>query len=400
MITNKVITTIVVLVTINGYALQSVPHHLDITLPEDGWLNFTGLAQKYGLNCAVYDVTTEDGYILKLFHIPGNKDPVLIMHGILDTADTFILRGNSSLVAALHEQGYDVWVGNSRGSRYSRRHQELNPDTDRAFWNFSFHEMGYYDLPAVIDFILEKTGASMLSAIGHSQGNQIFYVLGASRPEYNEKINIIIALAPICFLHNVIPPVSGLVAMGPMLDIMLQMIDKEEILGDNDISRELIDLMCLKSLFGYKLCVEGVIFPFAGTDYTEFEPEFSRIVLAHYPSGTSRINAVHLMQVAQKREFVYFDHGVSGNMALYNSSVPPKYDLGRVTMKVALIAAKNDKISALRDVRILKRKLPNLAYYKVLDYPLFNHLDYNWGKNMKKYLFPYVFKVLRTFGNR
>ncbi len=42
--------------------------------------------------------------------------------------------------------GYDVWLGNNRGNKYSRSHISLNPDKDKNFWDFSFHEMGKYDL--------------------------------------------------------------------------------------------------------------------------------------------------------------------------------------------------------------------------------------------------------------
>lgn len=64
--------------------------------------------------------------------------------------------------------GYDVWLGNSRGNLHSRKHKTLNPDHDPSFWDFSFVEMGLYDVPAQIEKVLELTGAANLSYVAHS----------------------------------------------------------------------------------------------------------------------------------------------------------------------------------------------------------------------------------------
>nr|XP_032517368.1 lipase 1-like [Danaus plexippus plexippus] len=166
----------------------------DLLLEEDARLDFMGLATKYGHPAVRHQVTTDDGYILTLFHIPGrSKLPVLLMHDLLDTADTFLLRGNDSLGIALANSGYDLWFGNCRGNRYSRRHRDLDPNRDSSYWSFTFHEMGYYDLPAIIDRVLNETGTPSLTAIGHSRGNTIFFVLGSTRPEYNSKTPLLSA---------------------------------------------------------------------------------------------------------------------------------------------------------------------------------------------------------------
>lgn len=68
----------------------------------------------------------------------------------------------------LSDLGYDVWMGNARGNRYSKNHTSLNSDYVE-FWDFTFHEMGKYDLPANIDYILANTGYDQLHYIGHSQ---------------------------------------------------------------------------------------------------------------------------------------------------------------------------------------------------------------------------------------
>ena len=43
-------------------------------------------------------------------------------------------------------------------------------DDKPEYWDFSFDEMGRFDLPANIDFVLEKTGKDKIIYIAHSQG--------------------------------------------------------------------------------------------------------------------------------------------------------------------------------------------------------------------------------------
>jgi len=63
----------------------------------------------------------------------------------------------------LADEGYDVWLGNARGNSWSRQHVNLTTE-DNAFWDFSFHEIGTRDLPAIIDYVLEQTGVSSVSS--------------------------------------------------------------------------------------------------------------------------------------------------------------------------------------------------------------------------------------------
>jgi pimeloyl-ACP methyl ester carboxylesterase len=67
---------------------------------------------------------------------------------------------------------------------------------------YSWHEMGVYDLPATIDYILHYTDQTDLYYVGHSMGTTMFYVLMSLKPEYNTKIRHMIALAPVAFLRN------------------------------------------------------------------------------------------------------------------------------------------------------------------------------------------------------
>lgn len=59
--------------------------------------------------------------------------------------------------------------------------------------------MGYYDIPATIDYIIDITGEK-LYYIGHSMGNTMLFVMTSTRPEYNTKLRLAFALAPVAFL--------------------------------------------------------------------------------------------------------------------------------------------------------------------------------------------------------
>lgn len=95
---------------------------------------------------------------------------------------------------------------NARGNLYSCKHVTLSPNSD-AFWQFSWHEIGVYDVPATIDYILFKTNQPKIFHIGHSQGCTTFYVMTSQNPEYNNKIIAHFSLAPAVYMEFVPNPV-------------------------------------------------------------------------------------------------------------------------------------------------------------------------------------------------
>mgnify|MGYP000851191654 CR=1 FL=1 len=116
---------------------------------------------------------TEDGYINTVFRIPGpkgypegapnqGKPVVLYQHGLFDCFAGVICDEKDSLGLRLVNCGYDLWMNNSRGNRYSRDHQFIEVDTSKnefreKYWGFSFDQMAKYDQPAVWNYILKFT---------------------------------------------------------------------------------------------------------------------------------------------------------------------------------------------------------------------------------------------------
>lgn len=90
-------------------------------------------------------IETEDGYILTAFRmqakgttIKNGLPPVFMNHGINSDANCFLINDeDKSLAKIMANAGFDVWLGNNRGNKFSRRHKTLKI-TSKEFWQFSF----------------------------------------------------------------------------------------------------------------------------------------------------------------------------------------------------------------------------------------------------------------------
>ena len=172
------------------------------------------IVQENGWLYEEYSVVTSDGYVLTVNRIPGRlgeqitKKPVVFMQHALDCdASEWVLNSPDKAPAFnLAEAGFDVWMGNNRGSRLSMKHIKYDPskkDDKPLFWNFDFEDMGVKDLPSMIDFVLEKTGQSQLGYVGHSEGTTQLFIGMSMMPEYfREKLNLFVALAPPTRISN------------------------------------------------------------------------------------------------------------------------------------------------------------------------------------------------------
>lgn len=95
-----------------------------------------------------------------------------MQHGIEGSAYDWILNSADKAPAfLLAREGFDVWLGNNRGSAFSLKHIKYTKD-QKEFWDFDFEEMGLYDVPAEIEHILSVNSKNdKLSAyVGHSEG--------------------------------------------------------------------------------------------------------------------------------------------------------------------------------------------------------------------------------------
>lgn len=83
------------------------------------------------------------------------KPVVLLYHGFLMSSEVWVANTEElrNLPFVLARQGYDVWLGNARGNKYSQYHVHLSPN-QQSFWNFSVNEFAMRDLPDTVDVSL------------------------------------------------------------------------------------------------------------------------------------------------------------------------------------------------------------------------------------------------------
>ncbi|XP_059332904.1 lipase member M-like [Ammospiza nelsoni] len=353
-------------------------------LNPEALMNVSQIICHRGYPSEEYEVLTDDGYYIHLNRIPhgrekpknrGAKPVVFLQHGIFGEGSHWVENlANNSLGFILADSGYDVWLANSRGTSWSRRHQHLSAD-QVEFWDFSFHEMAMFDLPAAIDFVLQKTGQKQLHYVGYSQGCSIAFIAFSSIPELAQKVKMFFALAPAVSLKHSRSP---FMKMQLLVDNKLQMIPL--LLGRTDASLRIRRLwrflpeLCRHTLL-HRPCA-NLLFLLGG--YNEKNLNMTRldVYTSHYPDGTSVKNIMHWAQVIKSGEFKAFDYG-SENRARYHQDTPPLYPLEEMPVPTAVWSGGQDWAADWRDVLQLLPRISHLVTYTHI--PDWNHWDFVWG---------------------
>ncbi|KAF6208088.1 hypothetical protein GE061_016538 [Apolygus lucorum] len=317
----------------------------------------------------------------------------MVQHG-LSCASTDWVVMNGGLVYRLVDEGCDVWLGNTRGNIYSRSHVTLNPE-DAKFWDFSWHEMGYYDLPSMIDYVLAKTQQNRLTYVGHSQGTCVFFVMGSTRPEYNEKISSMFALGPVASLEHL-----GSILLKQMA-VRSKTIHKAAnaagisyiTLDTTDTFSKFIDVFQGR----VKMLDESMTYVLSslwGYPCDDLRPKLFTLWVGHVRNGLSLKQLAHFAQsISGEYWFHYYDHGPVTNMRLYGQPTPPPYPLDRITTPVSLLYGPADWLAHPLDVRALYSALSTEKKLIEMPLPLYNHLDFCWST---KCLDNIVDRILKT----
>ncbi|XP_068140647.1 lipase 3 [Drosophila tropicalis] len=343
-----------------------------------------------------HTVHTPDDYILTIYRIPtspkrqqlnetfGQKKPVVFLqHGILCASDDWIINGpETSLAYMFADAGYDVWLGNARGNTYSRQHKSLHPDTS-DFWKFSWHEIGVYDLAAMLDYSLSESNQTSLHFVAHSQGTTTFFVLMSSLPWYNEKVRSVHLLAPIAFMryHSFILSKLGGIFLGSP-SFLSWVLGSMELLPITKVQKLMCEHVCSEGSM-FKFLCKGLLDFIGGWGTRHLNQLFLTDVCETHPAGASTSQIIHYLQLYTSGDFRQYDHGKEQNEIIYQQSTPPSYNVQNIHSCVHMYYSDNDYMSAVEDVEYLASQLPCADLYRI-PFDDWNHYDFLWSNNVKE----------------
>ncbi|XP_049274334.1 gastric triacylglycerol lipase-like [Rhipicephalus sanguineus] len=308
------------------------------------------LIRSKGYRCQEFTVTTQDSYVLSMQRIPHGRTvaasihaprrpPVILVHGFLSSAVEWVINyPHQSLGFLLADAGYDVWLANLRGTPYARQHLQLT-EQDTEYWNFGLDEMGLYDIPALVDYVLAWTGWSELFYVGFSQGNAAAWITLSEKPEYNAKAALV-------------------------------KLNRGRVLVREPSLRYASYTTCDTTTHMRYLCSTPG-FHFLG------------------------VNHAQLNVIRRAKQFRKYSYGVWGNLERYGHPVAPTYDLSRVRVPVAMFSSLADYLAPPEDVAALRANLWHvLVYDYVVPDPNFSHLDFVLGFRVYEILYKPMLELL------
>nr|CAH0107920.1 unnamed protein product [Daphnia galeata] len=386
--------TIILILVIGDKLLTPKLDSSELIGNKERYMTTAEIIRNRGYPLEIHHVVTEDGYILELHRIPFGRNgisanrsrPIFLQHGLMWNNFAWIMNPSNNSLGEMQVFDFELFLMPSSwlivDMTFGWEIQEAT-----AIQGGTWDEMGRYDIPACIDYVLDVTEQEKLAAyIGYSLGCTLFFIGAINKPRMNEQVDMMIGLgatSSIAHLDNFYYYLGLVVKPYHLFHRMTC----TTVLHPNDsFSNNLLKFFCDSSQFAANLCLH-LLFLIFGYSETYYESSLNAI-LGHYPDGGSVGAAVQFLQNSNSvtsfigiiigESFNRFDYGCAENLKRYGSCTPAEYDLGLVTAPVYLISGGRDPIAPPKDILWLATKLGNLKSSIQVD-SSFTHGDFIWS---------------------
>ncbi|EGF83034.1 hypothetical protein BATDEDRAFT_33937 [Batrachochytrium dendrobatidis JAM81] len=364
-------------------------------------------ANHHGFDCHFHHTTTPDGFVLELFHITkqksrsastrlqsagldsnttflGSKGPVLLMHGLFQSAGVFVTSGPSSLAFHLVDAGFDVWLGNNRGSGGYHKHHDLS---SLEFWDWSLEELARYDFPTLVEYVAVKTGKEKVTYIGHSQGNAQAFLGISINPKMAKRLRCFIALAPAVYTGPLLESGTTAALMGFPKVVFELIFGNMQFLPIMTFAQKYIPSSIFSTL-AYSMFHH--LFGWCDTKW-ELEHKSSYFQFSPRPTSTK---AIQYWRQSSCRGYIgLFESADSSNCLL--SSQSDVLDLTTVTCPLVAFFGKEDFIvDGDRFSKKCQEEQLNVLYSEHIDE--YEHLDVIWAKTAPTIVFEKIVALVNA----
>lgn len=267
-------------------------------------------------------------------------------------------------------------------------------------------EFAFHDIPNSIEYILGATGQASLSYIGFSQGSAQAFATLSIHPKLNDHVDVFIALAPAMAPAGLRDGVvNAMVRASP--EVIFLAFGRRSILKSvtmwqsilyPPIFVRIID-MAVSFLFGWKC--------------RNISAHQKLAAYPHLYSFSSTKSVVHWFQIIRNQSFQMYDDDVQAPLSIGGGSKYYKvarFPTRNIKTPIVLVYGGCDN---LVDIKVMLNQLPShTAAVKVStitswhtipltasQVPHFEHLDFLWGDDVDKHVFPHVFDALESYAD-
>ena len=356
---------------------------------------------KLNLNLEEATVTTDDRYVNSLWRLTSknqsnrNGKSVILQHGLLDGAFSFLILAEDSLPKKLCEEGYTVYLPYIRGTQFSRSHLDYDSTLNSKYWDFSFDHMAQYDVPANIKYVKNRDDVEKVYYIGHSQGTLTFFLAYMNNPEFMEQnVAKFVALGTVPNVNNAPHFLIKLFEKSKILNLIPV---KNFLTFPKEVGQVFVPFCTSKAKV---LCNKILSLAFSGTHETgriDYE-RLGKNIYLYEPGGTSLQNMKHWIQIYKAKRVQKYDYGNAiENLAHYGQITPPVYDLKKMkgySIPSIMTISDADPFSNPQDTLDFIDNIENKNVVNFLSLTNYNHIDYFWADSAITEIFPKVLNFL------
>lgn len=368
------------------------------------------IVANYGYIIREHVVTTRDNYVLILHKLERPSSKYLengkiayFHHGLCTNSELFVLGSEyrKNLPYLLVELGWEVWLGNNRGNKYSRKHMKM-PVSDARFWDFLLDEFAYYDIPDSLNYIhLLYRPSDKITFVGFLQGCAQLFASLSLHPQLHDHLNLFVGLSP------------------PIIPSKYTLQDGASTILKKIVEFSARDNLFLYSLFGRRAILPSVTFWINVLPYWFFErvvdyslvglfnwdtanisPEQKRVGYRHMFLCTSVKTVMHWFQIIYHNRFQMFDETCKVGLSSlstwfaagsnFPSHKPPPFPIAHhLDLKMLLVYGGRDNLIDIEQTQdlILSQNERMKNKLSVIECPTYEHMDTLWADTVYDDLF-------------